>query len=257
VALGACAESGGVPALANLRPTDDLLDRVAAAGTDTTDTPGPRPASAGPHWASLPALCPSATSLEQVDLVDYAIPGCPPEPEPLWTAIEALRGVVTGASETPPPGATLGVSAVALCDQCPLPRRNVKASRFRRLHEHPAEPDLCLLEQGFLCLGPATRGACGALCPAAGVPCSGCYGQPDGVSDQGARMVSALAATLDGGSQRDALAEVTERTTEAMADVVDPIGSFYAFTLQRSLLARRRPDRLSTAVGNDHESHHD
>jgi F420-non-reducing hydrogenase small subunit len=259
VAFGACAEAGGVPALANTSTVEDLLQRVAAAGCAA---PRAGPAAARPTDlpgapSTLPRPRPTACSLEQVELVDYTIPGCPPEPAQVWAALEALVGVVAGSSELPRPGATLGASAAALCEECPLSREDTKVQRFYRLHERAALPDRCLLEQGFVCLGVATRGGCGALCPRAGIACSGCYGQPDGVADHGARMVAALAAAVDAGTTGDGAVVVSARLAAATAAIVDPIGTFYGFTLQRSLLARPRPARGRRPAEERHEDHHD
>ncbi len=51
-------------------------------------------------------------------------------------------------------------------------------------------------------MGIATRDGCGAPCPEASMPCTGCYGPPEGISDQGAKMVSALSSILDLGDCR-------------------------------------------------------
>ena len=102
----------------------------------------------------------------------------------------------------------------------------------------------------------ATRGGCGALCPRAGIACNGCYGQPDGVADQGARMAAALAAALDAGTTSDGAAVVSGRVAAAIAGILDPIGTFYGFTLQRSLLARPRPARSRRPAEERHEAHH-
>jgi F420-non-reducing hydrogenase small subunit len=40
-------------------------------------------------------------------------------------------------------------------------------------------PDICLVNQGYLCIGTSTRGGCGAPCPQAGHPCVGCRGPSD------------------------------------------------------------------------------
>ena len=36
------------------------------------------------------------------------------------------------------------------------------------------DPALCLVNQGFLCIGASTRGGCNALCTRPGHPCVGC-----------------------------------------------------------------------------------
>ncbi|MCD6495901.1 MAG: NADH:ubiquinone oxidoreductase [Candidatus Aenigmarchaeota archaeon] len=43
----------------------------------------------------------------------------------------------------------------------------------------------CLFKKGEVCLGPVTRGGCGAPCPAIGTPCDGCRGpSPDANMDE-------------------------------------------------------------------------
>lgn len=54
----------------------------------------------------------------------------------------------------------------------------------------------CLLEQGFMCLGPVTRRGCGGRegvprCISAKVPCRGCYGP---VADDGVPCVDYVGA---------------------------------------------------------------
>jgi F420-non-reducing hydrogenase small subunit len=57
----------------------------------------------------------------------------------------------------------------------------------------------CLLEQGYVCMGPVTRAGCGGdgivpRCISARVPCRGCYGpvQPNG--NQRLDMLNAMAS---------------------------------------------------------------
>jgi F420-non-reducing hydrogenase small subunit len=42
------------------------------------------------------------------------------------------------------------------------------------------DPEVCLINQGYLCVGSSTRGGCGAPCTRAGHPCVGCRGPSDG-----------------------------------------------------------------------------
>ncbi|MGD8858354.1 MAG: hypothetical protein PVG33_18620, partial [Chloroflexota bacterium] len=104
-----------------------------------------------------------------------------------------------------------------------------KIKAFKRTWEViPNETD-CLLEQGIVCCGPATRAGCGALCPSVGSPCIGCYGPNEGVEDFGARLMSALASVIDS----DDPDEIDRIIKEG---IPDPIGTFYRFSLPDSLL---------------------
>ncbi len=64
------------------------------------------------------------------------------------------------------------------------------------------------------------------------MPCRGCYGAPEGVLDQGAKMLSTVASIVDAPTPEE-IAEVTET-------VPDPVGTFYRFGLAGSLLRRAR-----------------
>jgi F420-non-reducing hydrogenase small subunit len=79
-------------------------------------------------------------------------------------------------------------------------------------------------------MGPATRDGCGALCPIANMPCRGCYGPPPNVTDQGAKMVSALGSVID--------AHEPEEIEKILDEIVDPLGTFYRFSLAHSILRR-------------------
>jgi F420-non-reducing hydrogenase small subunit len=92
------------------------------------------------------------------------------------------------------------------------------------------DPDLCLLEQGVVCLGPATRAGCGAKCVAAGVPCRGCYGRPSNVRDPAGKMVSALGSIIDSTDPDE-----IERILDGIPDL---LGTFYRFGLADSMLRR-------------------
>ena len=71
-------------------------------------------------------------------------------------------------------------AARIVCQECG--RRKLKDMRpthlvgFRR---GEVLPEVCLINQGFLCIGSSTRGGCRAPCPRAGHPCVGCRGPSD------------------------------------------------------------------------------
>lgn len=239
IAFGSCAYEGCIPALSNLTTREATL-RASYLDNPSTDNPEgvlpqPRTTVAGEEL-ELPEFYETVKSLDQVVDVDYTIPGCPPEPPQIWAVLEA---VISGA-ELPPPGSILGAENVALCEECALARDVKKIDRFYRPQEKLPEPEICLLEQGFLCMGPATRAGCGALCPQVGMGCRGCYGPLDGVEDQGAHMLSAVASVMSVGESTDGEVALEQQIQDAIETLVDPAGTFYRFSMAHSLLRRIR-----------------
>ncbi|MGA3218125.1 MAG: oxidoreductase [Acidimicrobiales bacterium] len=238
VAFGSCAVQGGIPGLAN------LYDRQAILDTAYREAPSlEAPATVFPAQESqvsqgqldLPVFGATVHTLDQVIDVDYYLPGCAPPAGLIWSALSAL---VEG--RLPEKGAVLAPD-IALCSECrlsPTKPEKLSVDHFRRPHEFVADPDLCLLAQGLVCLGPATRAGCQAVCVTANMPCTGCMGPTSRVSDYGAKALSAIASLL-GANEAD---EVEAR----MAEIVDPVGTFYRYSLPASLLHRR----AGVPVGN-------
>jgi NAD-reducing hydrogenase small subunit len=81
--FGDCAVTGNVTSLRNRLGVDDLLTQVYREG------PGQVPRG-GEADKVVPALLPKVYPLHQVIAVDAFIPGCPPDPERIWTAVSAL-----------------------------------------------------------------------------------------------------------------------------------------------------------------------
>jgi len=123
-------------------------------------------------------------------------------------------------------------NAKGVCDDCPRKRDVKKVKKFYRTFEIIPEPEICLLEQGLLCAGIATRGGCEAPCPQANMPCTGCYGPVDGVIDQGAHFLSGVASVIDS-NDPDEIQRVID-------GIHDPVGTFYRYSLPDSLLRRAR-----------------
>jgi F420-non-reducing hydrogenase small subunit len=187
---------------------------------------------------TLPEFYHTVKSLDQVVDVDYYIPGCPPEPHQIWAVLQVVVGALTAGQPLPPGGSIVGAGTTALCDECTREKREKAIKRFYRPYEIQPDPDQCLLEQGIICMGIATRSGCGALCPSVGIGCRGCYGPPDGVEDQGAKMLSAIASVLDVGDEsmdEDVLEELIQ---EAVDTIPDPTGTFYRFSMAHSILTR-------------------
>jgi len=178
VANGSCASFGGVPALANMWTKEDLLDKVYK-GVKSTE-PGLPPTD------QVPALLDRVYALDEVVKVDVYLPGCPTDPSLMVNALKALI-------ENKP----FALSEKAVCEDCPLKREKKAISTIRRPLLAPESPERCLLEQGFLCLGPATRTGCGGeekvpRCIAGGFPCRGCFGPLRMGGNQMVDMMSAL-----------------------------------------------------------------
>jgi F420-non-reducing hydrogenase small subunit len=230
VAYGSCANEGCIPGLANQSSREEIFSYVYST-TPSTDNPQEiRPQTSfqvREGELTLPAFYNTVKTLAQVVKVDYFVPGCPPVDEQTWTV---LRTVFEGA--LPPPGAVVGAGKTALCEDCPRPRKEKRVKRFYRPHEIVPEPDLCLLDQGIICCGVVTRTGCGAQCIDANMPCRGCYGPPDGVIDQGAKLISVLGSIIDSTD--------SDEIEKACATVCDPLGTAYRYGLANSILRRSR-----------------
>jgi F420-non-reducing hydrogenase small subunit len=231
VAFGSCANEGCIPGLANLSSTQSLLD--TAFGTPTTDNPG----SIRPQYRTtvpegeivLPELLPVLKTLDQVVDVDYYMPGCPPEAHQIGAVIDLVVQVLQGNASLPPKGSVIGAGVSTVCDECPRTRNVKTIKKFVRIQDMAViDPDLCLLEQGLPCNGPATLSGCGALCPKASAQCIGCYGPAAGVIDYGARLITAFASVIDSKDPKE--------IDTILDGLVDPAGQFYRFNLAGSLL---------------------
>jgi len=226
VAYGACACDGGIPSLANTKTVEGIFDASYHnnPSLDNPDHVEPQPLTPCEFGElEIPRLYPQVLRLADIVEVDYRIPGCPPVPDRVWEAILALIGGGLPARNN---AVKVACTDKSVCDECSYEKRKVRIKEFKRPQEAIPEAGWCLLEQGFICMGPATRSGCGALCTKAHLPCRGCYGPCNGVEDQGAAMIGALGSILD--------ADTEERAREMVDRIVDPVGTFYRFTLASS-----------------------
>ena len=231
VAFGSCAMDGCIPGLANLTTREAIFQTAYHETPSTVNPDGVRPL---PHVAvaegelEIPEFYESVRTLGQTVPVDYFIPGCPPQPP----QILAVLGAVMQGAELPPPGAVLGAGEKTCCEECGRPRNEKRLKRFYRVWEIEPKQDECLLDQGIICMGPATRSGCGALCVKANMPCRGCYGPAPSVIDQGAKMISALSSVIDSTDP----AEIDR----ILDQIADPAGTLYRFSVPRSMLFRKQ-----------------
>jgi F420-non-reducing hydrogenase small subunit len=140
----------------------------------------------------IPPLTDRVYAIHEVVPVDVKLPGCPTTPEHFVQAVTALLE-----------GKPLVLAAKSVCDECPFVREKKAVSTLKRPLEpiefkagEPLNTVRCVMEQGFLCLGPATKGGCGGAehtprCIKAYMPCRGCFGP---LSDNANPMVDMMGA---------------------------------------------------------------
>ena len=109
----------------------------------------------------------------------------------------------------------------SVCDTCSRIRGRLKMTDVKR--DYVGLPNLedCLLEQGYICVGPVTKAGCGGLCLRVNAPCTGCYGQTEWVADQASRFADVVTKGFNIGLSKE----------ELLNKVKDPIGTFQKFTL--------------------------
>ncbi|WP_146597700.1 NADH-quinone oxidoreductase subunit B family protein [Novipirellula aureliae] len=83
VAIGACALTGGVPAMRNTVPLRECLEEAFLSGPSVVD-------GVIPNDPDIPIMLDRVYPAHEVVKIDYFIPGCPPSADALWTAIVAL-----------------------------------------------------------------------------------------------------------------------------------------------------------------------
>jgi F420-non-reducing hydrogenase small subunit len=152
VALGICATHGGITSLGNALSVKKLLEKEYSITLSS----------------KLPELEDLMYPICSFVDVDYYIPGCPPMP---FLIVHSLKNIVSGK-------APIRHQSV-VCTECHRKIIPAKLDRLYGIYEKEADPELCLVSQGFICLGSLTRDGCGAPCPRAGFTCFGCRGPAD------------------------------------------------------------------------------
>lgn len=152
VALGICATHGGVTSLGNVSSVRKLLEKEYSLVTSKEV----------PELKDV--MYPICTFVD----VDYYIPGCPPMP---FLIVHTLKSIISGKKPDR--------HQAVVCSECNRKIVPVKPKRLYGIYEKEADLDICLLSQGFICLGSVTREGCGAPCPRAEFTCFGCRGPPD------------------------------------------------------------------------------
>ncbi|MEM2102357.1 MAG: F420-nonreducing hydrogenase [Candidatus Bathyarchaeia archaeon] len=152
VALGICATHGGITSLGDIFSVKTLLEKEHSLL----------------ETGKLPELKDLMYPICNFVDVDYYIPGCPPMP---FLIVHSLKSIVSGKQP-------VRHNAV-VCTECNRKIVPAKLDKLYGIYEKEADPVLCLVSQGFVCLGSLTREGCGAPCPRAGFTCFGCRGPCD------------------------------------------------------------------------------
>lgn len=187
IALGTCATHGGLPALINSWGTKAAYEE--AFSTASTDKDAEIPSQ------GVPRPLDRVYALDELVDIDLLVPGCPPNPEHIAGAITALLE-----------GKEVKLPTKSVCDTCPTVRKgkgDIKdVKRFLTNADYDPEKGIdemrCLLEQGFMCMGPVTAAGCAKRgapsCISARVPCRGCFGPVRNEGNQMLDMMNALAS---------------------------------------------------------------
>jgi F420-non-reducing hydrogenase small subunit len=140
VAFGSCSCYGNVHGLANQWSKENLVKRKFSEVESIADGSGGEP------MVNTPGFAEKIVPVEDIIKVDAYMPGCPPKPEAIASAIVFLLG------QKPFP-----MNDLAYCNDCAI-------------------KDNCLLDKDTLCFGPITSIGCNLKCTAEGKPCVGCFG---------------------------------------------------------------------------------
>jgi len=169
IAIGSCANFGGIPALGNMYTVQEIFDKVYrdTRSTERGDTP----------VVDIPPFRDRVYAVTEVVKVDVQLPGCPTTPE---LVAEALTCLLEGKPFT--------LTERSVCDDCPTKREKKALTKLKRPLEQvefapgqKLEEVRCFMEQGYLCQGPVTRSGCGGVekvprCVRAYMTCRGCFG---------------------------------------------------------------------------------
>jgi len=222
VAFGSCANDGCVKSLANLWDRDTVFERAYLETQSTNNPESVTPKTrvkVKEGELELPEFYDTVKTLPQTVDVDYTISGCPP---PIPAILSMFTAFITG--NLPPKGSSF-LPDKSVCDECPREKKHTQITEIKRIYEIEDDGETCFLDQGVICMGPATRAGCGSQCPNVNMPCTGCGGPGPRVDDQGAAAISAIASLA--------------ADSDVVKQIVDPIGTFYKYSLANSILRRK------------------
>ena len=130
IAVGTCAISGGV---ANLGNRDEVREVFFS----------------GMERRHVPRILPRLRPVDAIVPVHRYLPGCPPTPG-------LFLGALFGSGDFR--------TARTVCIQCGRRKTKLRPTRLMGLQGGEVKPEMCLINQGYLCVGSSARGGCGAPC---------------------------------------------------------------------------------------------
>jgi F420-non-reducing hydrogenase small subunit len=154
VAVGTCAISGGVTNLGN---RDDVRELFLSEA----------------ERFHLPRMLPKCHPIDDYVEVDRYLSGCPPTPELFMQLLVPDPDYVPKRN---------------VCQECGRKKlKDMKPDHFFYSQRGSPDPEICLINQGYPCVGTSTRAGCNALCTRPGHPCVGCRGPSDAFIDKNAQ----------------------------------------------------------------------
>ncbi|MBN2048491.1 MAG: hypothetical protein JW750_11660 [Anaerolineaceae bacterium] len=178
VAVGTCAISGGVTNLGN---RDEIREVFLS--------------QAERHH--LPRMLPKCRPIDDFVQVDRYLPGCPPTPELF------IRLLMPDPNYVP---------KRTVCQECGRKKiKEIKPRHFLGFQQGQPDPEICLINQGYPCIGSSTRAGCDALCTKPGHPCVGCRGPSDAFIEK------------DAENWFNSIQKVFERITDVPSDEIQEV----------------------------------
>jgi F420-non-reducing hydrogenase small subunit len=230
VSLGSCSVYGGIPGLNSLYKPSEVYEAIASQVDVKTKS--------GELALPKPIEYSAYTDIVEPDIL---APGCPPESVVLDQLFELLlKYAESGRLES---RILLLGDPESLCNKCP---RNPKTTKItmpgiRRIFEVKLDDNKCFLEQGVLCMGPATRAICDHSCIKANYPCTGCGGPVEWGVDSGLSHMSTVASALMVDKEKSVLEAGLVRELDKIRDVT---GVFYRYALRKSLAYKLKKLRV-------------
>ncbi|TFF95844.1 F420-nonreducing hydrogenase [Candidatus Thorarchaeota archaeon] len=213
IAFGSCSCFGGIPGMANFSDIEECYD--VKFRENKTVTGGEVPSE------NLPPIADVVKPNNMFVDFEIYLPGCPPTSKLILTALTALFE-----------GKPIELPPHTVCHYCDREKKETPIDEVLRPYEGIADPDRCLLEQGYICVGAATWGLCEGQCVNKGATCRGCFGPPPPImQDHGANAISMLGsyAPID--------------PKDLQEQVKDPLGTFWRFDYPTSHLGQMRIKR--------------